>query len=192
MSEYIKIILKIVWGVLIMYWFILGMNNKKKSYQEPIYKRFVFYWLPFFIATYLLGPGEWFGHSLIRENFVPHTDLVGIIGLIFCVAGVVIAIWSRYLLGKNWSASVQKKENHELISTGTYRFVRHPIYTGILLIFLGNAIIVGDYRGLIAVAVILISFWFKLIKEEKWLLEIFGDKYLEYKKETKALIPWLI
>jgi protein-S-isoprenylcysteine O-methyltransferase Ste14 len=143
-------------------------------------------------ATYLLGPGEWFGHTLLRENFVPHTDLVGIIGLIFCGVGVTIACWSRVQLGKNWSLSVQQKENHELISSGAYKIVRHPIYTGLLLMFFGTSIIVGDWRGLIAVAIITASFWVKLRKEEQWLIEVFGDEYVEYKNRTNALIPWLV
>jgi protein-S-isoprenylcysteine O-methyltransferase Ste14 len=140
----------------------------------------------------LLGPGEWFGHSLIRENFVEHTNLVGGIGLLISFMGLLIACWSRYLLGKNWSLSVQKKENHELIKSGPYSILRHPIYTGILLIFIGNTIIVGDYRGIIAVLIVFISFWFKLKKEEKWLIEIFGEDYHNYKKTTKAIIPYLL
>lgn len=94
--------------------------------------------------------------------------------------------------GKNWSLSVQKKENHELIKSGPYSILRHPIYTGILLIFIGNTIIVGDYRGIIAVVIVFISFWFKLKKEEKWLTEIFGEKYLNYAENTKAIIPYLL
>ncbi len=85
-----------------------------------------------------------------------------------------------------------KKENHELIKSGPYSILRHPIYTGILLIFIGNTIIVGDYRGIIAVLIVFISFWFKLKKEEKWLIEIFGEDYHNYKKTTKAIIPYLL
>ena len=192
MSEYIKTGLQIVWGALIVYWFISGINSKKTASQESFGKRFVFYWLPLLVAMYLLGPGKWFGHTLIRENFGPHTNLVGIIGLLFCIVGASIACWSRYLLGKNWSVSVQKKEDHELISKGPYSIVRHPIYTGLILLFFGNAIIVGDYRGLLAVVIVSISFWLKLMKEEKWLEEVFGSKYMEYKSKTKALIPMLL
>ncbi len=192
MSEYIKIALWVAWGLLLTYWAISAINSKKAANEEVLYKRFVFYWLPLLLAMYLLGPGEWFGHALIRENFVPHTDLVGLTGLAFCTAGVIIACWSRYLLGRNWSLSVQKKEDHELISKGPYKLVRHPIYTGLLLLFFGNAIIVGDYRGLIAVAIVFASFWWKLKKEEKWLMEVFGTKYLEYKNTTKTLIPFIL
>lgn len=192
MSENIKIGLTLIWISLLLFWIISGRNNKQSIYKESFFKRFLFYWLPLLVAILLLGPGEWFGHSLIRENFVEHTNLVGVIGLSVSFVGLLIACWSRYLLGKNWSLSVQKKENHELINSGPYSILRHPIYTGILLIFIGNTIIVGDYRGIIAVVIVFISFWFKLKKEEKWLIEIFGEKYLSYSENTKKIIPYLL
>lgn len=192
MSEYIKIGLRICWLFVIAYWFISAIGTKKVQSQENLFKRLIQYWLPLIIAILLLGPGEWFGHSLIRENFVPHINFIGNIGLSICVIGAIIACWSRYQLGKNWSLSVQKKENHELIRHGIYRIIRHPIYTGILLLFIGNTIIVGDYRGIIAVIIVFTSFWFKLLKEEKLLLEIFGNEYLIYKSKTKALIPFIL
>ena len=130
--------------------------------------------------------------TFLRENFVPHNNLVGIIGLSFSAFGAGIACWSRYTLGKNWSLSVQKKESHELIQDGLYKYVRHPIYTGLILLFIGNTLLVGDYRGIIAVIIVFISFWFKLKKEEKLLTETFGKRYLEYIAKTKALIPFVI
>lgn len=192
MSEYIKIGLKITWLVVLTYWFISWFGAKKADYQETFFKRFVQYWLPLIIAILLLGPGDWFGHSWLRENFVEHTNLVGVIGLAISVIGAIIACTSRYLLGKNWSLSVQKKENHQLIQDGIYKIVRHPIYTGLLLLFIGNAIIVGDYRAIIAVLIVFVSLWLKLKKEEKLLSEIFGTEYIEYKNQTKALIPYLL
>ena len=192
MSEYIKIGLHLTWLTLLSYWLISGIRAKKVKSQESILSRFFQYWLPLITAALLLGPGKWFGHSLIRENFVPHSNLVGIIGLSICVSGAIIACWSRYLLGANWSLSVQEKESHELIQQGMYKIVRHPIYTGLLLLFTGNAIIVGDYRGIIAVGIVFISFWWKLKKEEKVLSAIFKQQYTDYQKKTKALIPFLL
>lgn len=114
------------------------------------------------------------------------------IGISISVIGAIIACTSRYSLGRNWSLSVQRKENHQLIQTGIYKIVRHPIYTGLLLLFIGNAIIVGDYRAILAVLIVFISFWLKLKKEEKLLTETFGTEYKEYKNRTKALIPYLL
>jgi protein-S-isoprenylcysteine O-methyltransferase Ste14 len=70
--------------------------------------------------------------------------------------------------------------------------VRHPIYTGLLLLFLGNAVMVGDWRGLLAVAIVFASFWRKFRLEEKWLVERFGEPYRLYQSRTKALVPALL
>lgn len=192
MSEYIKIGIKITWLAVLVYWTISGFRAKKVDQQEAILTRFIQYWLPLIIAILLLGPGDWFGHSWLRENFIEHTNLVGIIGLSISIVGAIIACTSRHLLGNNWSLSVQRKENHQLIQNGIYKIVRHPIYTGLLLLFIGNAIIVGDYRAIIAVLIVFISLWLKLKKEEQLLATTFGAKYTEYKKQTKALIPYLL
>ncbi|HFK5528790.1 TPA: isoprenylcysteine carboxylmethyltransferase family protein [Elizabethkingia anophelis] len=192
MSDYIKIGLKVTWLIVLAYWFISGFSAKKVEHQETFFKRFIQYWLPLIIAILLLGPGDWYGHTWLRENFIEHTNLVGIIGLSISVIGAIIACVSRYILGKNWSLSVQRKEDHQLIQNGIYKLIRHPIYTGLLLLFTGNAIIVGDYRAIIAVLIVFVSLWLKLKKEEKILTETFGTKYTEYIKQTKALIPYLL
>lgn len=180
------------WLLLLICWLVLGFSAKKVKQQEGIWKRFAFYWLPLLIAGFLLGPGKWFGHTWLRENFVPHTNLVGVIGIFFCISGAAIACWARILLGANWSLSVQKKEEHELIKNGIYSLVRHPIYTGLLLLFIGNAIIVGDYRAIIAVVIVLISLLYKINKEEELLTNTFGEKYSDYKSKTKKLVPFVV
>lgn len=192
MNENIKIGIKLTWLIVLTYWFISGLRSKKVERQEGLLKQFFQYWFPLIIAILLLGPGEWFGHTWLRENFIEHSNLVGAIGLVIAIIGGAIACSSRYRLGKNWSLSVQKKENHQLVKDGIYKIVRHPIYTGLLLLFIGNAIIVGDYRAIIAVLIVLISFWIKLKKEEKLLAETFGTAYEIYKNQTKALIPYLL
>jgi protein-S-isoprenylcysteine O-methyltransferase Ste14 len=147
------------------------------------------YWLPLAVAVLLLGPGHWFGHSLLREQFVPHGTAVYAAGLALAISGAALAIGSRMMLGRNWSATVQLKQDHELVTRGPYRFVRHPIYTGLLLLFLGNAVMVGDWRGLLAVAIVFASFWRKLRIEEAWLAECFGEAYAHYRARTRALVP---
>jgi len=192
MSDYIGIGLKVTWLFVLTYWVLSGLSTKKVKSQETFFKRLIQYWLPLIIAVLLLGPGEWYGHSWLRENYIEHTNMVGTIGLSISIFGAIIACTSRYTLGKNWSLSVQRKENHQLIHDGIYKIVRHPIYTGLLLLFIGNAIIVGDYRAIIAVLIVFVSLWLKLKKEEKLLIETFGIEYKEYKNQTKALIPYLL
>lgn len=181
--------LRICWLAVLGYWLWSARSAKHAVSQEPLAVRLVAYWLPLVVAGLLLGPGEWFGHSLLREQFVPHTTPVYAAGLGLAMAGAILCIHSRFLLGRNWSATVQLKQDHELIQDGAYRFVRHPIYTGFLLLFLGNALMVGDWRGLLALAIVFVSFWRKLRLEEKWLLQHFGVAYQDYRQRTKALIP---
>jgi protein-S-isoprenylcysteine O-methyltransferase Ste14 len=114
------------------------------------------------------------------------------VALVFVVSGVMLAIWSRVLLGRNWSSVVQIKRDHELVEAGPYRYIRHPIYTGILLAFIGSAIQVGDVRGIFAVLIVLISFWRKLRMEERMLGETFGASYAAYRRRTKALVPGVL
>lgn len=184
--------LKLTWGVLGLYWLWSARNVKRATRTEPIFWRLALYWAPLILAIYLLGPGERFGHSILREQFVPHSTLFESLGLALCIAGVALACYARSILGRNWSSVVQIKDDHELIEHGPYRVVRHPIYTGLLLLFLGNAIMIADWRGLLAVAIVFASFWRKLRQEEKWLSHHFGQPYLEYMQRTSALIPGVL
>lgn len=181
--------LRACWFVVIGYWIWSARRVKAPKRTESLAKRFLAHWLPLIVAVLLLGPGEWFGHSLLREQFVPHTTLVYSIGLALCIVGAALAIWSRFILGANWSAQVQIKQGHELIQRGPYALIRHPIYTGLILLFAGNAVMVGDWRGVLAVAIVTVSFWRKYLLEEKLLAQEFGTSYAEYRKRTYPLFP---
>jgi protein-S-isoprenylcysteine O-methyltransferase Ste14 len=96
------------------------------------------------------------------------------------------------VLGRNWSATVQLKKEHELIVVGPYRWARHPIYTGMLLAMLGTAVAIGEWRGLLAIALVFAGLWFKLRHEEAWMRERFGASYVNYMRRVKALIPGIL
>jgi protein-S-isoprenylcysteine O-methyltransferase Ste14 len=110
-------------------------------------------------------------------------------GALLTGAGVGLAILARWHLGTNWSGTVTLKEGHELIRTGPYRAIRHPIYTGILLALLGTAIAFGEVRGLVAFAVAWGSFYFKARREEAFLTQEFGEKFGTHAKETGMFLP---
>jgi protein-S-isoprenylcysteine O-methyltransferase len=107
-------------------------------------------------------------------------------------AGLALTIWSRLALGRNWSASVTYREGHALILKGPYRYVRHPIYTGLISMISGTAIVVGSVGGLIAIVVFILGTWWKLKKEEALMTQYFPDEYQHYKSRTKALIPFVL
>ncbi|MDR6644260.1 MULTISPECIES: isoprenylcysteine carboxylmethyltransferase family protein [Rhodanobacteraceae] len=191
-EEWLKHGISLAWWVLLAWWIWSAWGNKTATRGEPWLTRLTLYWLPLVVAFGLLGPGEWFGHTWLREAILPHTVPVFAVAFAFAVSGVALAIWSRVILGRNWSSVVQIKHDHELIETGPYRYIRHPIYTGILMAFIGSSIQAGDVRVILAVAILFASFWRKLRMEERMLGETFGDSYVAYKRRTKALIPGLL
>jgi protein-S-isoprenylcysteine O-methyltransferase Ste14 len=105
--------------------------------------------------------------------------------------GVAISIWARLALGSNWSGVVTLKEDHELIRQGPYRWVRHPIYTGILLSFAGTALIEGRLRGWLGFAMVWATFYFKARREENFLRQEFGEGFEEHTRKTGMFLPKL-
>ena len=104
-------------------------------------------------------------------------------------AGVAVAFWARWHLGTNWSGVVTLKEGHELIRTGPYRRIRHPIYTGILLALFGTMLEIREVRGLIAVAIVWISFYVKARREDSFLAQEFGERFREHAQHTGMFLP---
>jgi protein-S-isoprenylcysteine O-methyltransferase Ste14 len=111
------------------------------------------------------------------------------VGAALTAAGLLFTVWARVHLGTNWSGTVTLKRGHELITSGPYAFVRHPIYTGLLLAFLGSALARDEWRGVLALALVALALWRKLRNEERWMREQFGDAYSAYSKRVAALVP---
>jgi protein-S-isoprenylcysteine O-methyltransferase Ste14 len=180
----------IVWPfiVFLAFWVISATSVKKTAERQPSWKWFS-YWifsligiiLLFFLATTPIFDIPLIQHSLLLESF----------GFLIEILGLCIAIWARITLGSNWSASVTFKEKHELIIKGPYKFVRHPIYTGMLTMFLGAAIYLGVLAGFLGFVSFFIGFWIKSREEERMMAKHFPKEYAKYKKNTKALIPFV-
>ncbi len=128
----------------------------------------------------------------LNRRLISHTDWVLAIGAVICVFGLFVTLWARWTLAGNWSSDVTFKHNHELVKTGPYRFVRHPIYTGLLVMALGTAISAGRLRCWLGLVVVGIGFWIKLRQEERLMLRHFPDEYPAYRKQVKALVPFII
>jgi protein-S-isoprenylcysteine O-methyltransferase Ste14 len=176
-----------LWILFALYWLVSALKRKKTKQREAIGQRLA-YILPLVCVFYLLyNPRSdiaWLG-----TYFVPHTLEVQWGGVAVMVFGLGIACWARVHLGTNWSGVVTLKEGHELIRTGPYRNVRHPIYTGILIGFLGYAIVGGQVRGLIAMAAVWLSFFIKARREEEFLAQEFGPKFEEHTRHTGMFLP---
>jgi len=110
------------------------------------------------------------------------------IGLALWVAGLALAIWARLYIGSNWGSPMSKNDDPELVTTGPYHAIRHPIYTGIIVAMIGTSLATSLY-GLIAVAVLGGFFVYSALTEERNMAETFPDTYPPYKASTKMLIP---
>ena len=129
----------------------------------------------------------------LRQRVSPRSDIALLwTGLILTAAGVGFAILARFWIGRNWSGTVTIKEQHELIQSGPYRIVRHPIYTGLLLAYLSTAIVHGELRGFVGFCLLLLGFGLKLRMEETFMIQQFGNAYLDYKRRVKALVPFVV
>ncbi|HUB67505.1 MAG TPA: isoprenylcysteine carboxylmethyltransferase family protein, partial [Candidatus Methylacidiphilales bacterium] len=176
-----------LWLAWIAYWLVSATGNKTIVRRESPGSQ-LSYKLPLLIGGLLLTIYHWPGHWLSRPFlFPPH--ILFPLGAILVVLGLGFSVWARVHIGGNWSGIVTLKKDHQLIRTGPYRWVRHPIYTGILLALLGTVLAIGQWRGLIALGFMTCGFIRKLRIEEQWLGEAFGPEYDAYKKEVSALIP---
>jgi protein-S-isoprenylcysteine O-methyltransferase Ste14 len=119
------------------------------------------------------------------------SPVAGGIGAALFVCGLAVAIWARVNLGRNWGMPMTTKEEPELVTSGPYRFVRHPIYSGLLLACLGTAVLT-NIVGLVIVAALAASFYYSALVEERNLTAAFPDAYPSYREHTKMLIPFVL
>jgi protein-S-isoprenylcysteine O-methyltransferase Ste14 len=176
-----------LWILFGVYWLVSAFKRKKTKQRESWTQRFP-YVLPLVVAFYLLSRPE-AHYGWLGARFVPASDAAGWVGVLLTAAGVAIAFWARWHLGSNWSGVVTLKEGHELIRSGPYRTIRHPIYTGILLALLGTAVAVGEVRGLLALAIAWLSFYIKARREESFLTQEFGPGFAEHRRHTGMFLP---
>jgi protein-S-isoprenylcysteine O-methyltransferase Ste14 len=120
-----------------------------------------------------------------------HSPVLGAIGAVIFTAGIALAIWARVHLGDNWGMPMTEKAAPELVTSGPYRLVRHPIYTGLLMAFLGTAL-VTNLLGLIIVPILGGYFYYSASVEEKNMTQAFPDAYPAYREHTKMLIPFVV
>jgi protein-S-isoprenylcysteine O-methyltransferase Ste14 len=118
------------------------------------------------------------------------SGLAGAIGVACCALGIGLAVWARVHLGRNWGMPMSRKQDPQLVTSGPYAFVRHPIYTGIILAMLGSAIAVNPF-WLIPLIAIAIYFVVSARREEAYLITQFHDEYRAYMKRTKMLLPFV-
>lgn len=180
------LITNVCWIIFLLYWVVSSWSVKPT--QERVggiggywhYVSIVLAVLLFNIPVYPL-----------TLSLVSRSAGIAILSSVFAISGLAIAIAARRTLASNWSGSVTFKQNHTLITRGIYQYVRHPIYTGVLLMFLGTALLVGTLGAVIGFLVLFFTFWFKLKQEEALMERHFPREYPAHKRRVKALIPYV-
>jgi protein-S-isoprenylcysteine O-methyltransferase Ste14 len=182
-------IVMICWLVFIVYWAISAIGVKKKAAGKTGRLR----WLLTRCLLIVVVIAFFRLRAFVPLRHVAHAlpffqiQAVRIIGAAITVLGLAFAIWGRRHLGGNWSARATIQIGHELVTSGPYRFVRHPIYTGIWIMWFGAGLV--NIIFLVIFALIALIFFSRIPKEEAFMMELFPNQYPAYRATTKALIP---
>jgi protein-S-isoprenylcysteine O-methyltransferase Ste14 len=178
-----------LWATWGGYWIIASAFAKPVRRRESAASR-ASHVVPLVLGAVLLASRRLPG-PVLDARFLPRGVTWVWLGLALVAGGLLFSVAARMHLGGNWSGTVTLKHDHTLTRSGPYRFVRHPIYTGMLLAVLGTAVAEGEWRGLVAFAAVLVAFLRKVRIEERLMLETFGEEYARYRREVPALVPWV-
>ena len=179
----------VLWLAWLAYWTVAARNVKTTRRRESWASRLSTVVL--IVLAALLFAVRSRNLPWLNARFVPPTMAFHWLGLLVTALGLAFAVWARVHLGRNWSGTVTVKDNHELIRSGPYGLVRHPIYSGLLLAILGTAIAFGEWRGLLGFGFLTVAFVLKLRREEGFMGENFPNEYPRYRAAVPALIPFV-
>ncbi len=182
----------VVWLGWVLLWLVLARNVKATVRRQPMLPRLVNMSL-LFCAAALLWAQRIPVTSLMRR-FLPGSQwpFWAALGAILTLVGLLFTVWARVYLGRNWSGVATLKADHELITGGPYQWVRHPIYSGLTLAFLGSALAIGQWRGVLALVLAVVAIVQRIFVEERLMREQFGAAYDAYAQRVRALVPGLI
>jgi protein-S-isoprenylcysteine O-methyltransferase Ste14 len=182
--QVIDIVIGVAWVVFWVYWLAASVGTKSGRTR---WGQFAGFRVALLLIVLLL-----LRLRLLRgQHSVNHDLLLGGIGLALFAAGLALAVWARVYIGSNWGMPMTQKDDPELVTTGPYHLIRHPIYSGILLAMIGTAVAVSVY-WVIAVAVLGVYFIYSATQEERYMSERFPDAYPTYRRSTKMLVPFLL
>jgi protein-S-isoprenylcysteine O-methyltransferase Ste14 len=180
-------LIRAAWLVFLLYWIFASRSVNKIKEREPAGSRLTR--LAVIAATLLLLNTDLGSTGFLHWRFVPFTRSMPWVGAILTLAGVSFAIWARLHIGRYWSGTVALKVEHELVRTGPYAHVRHPIYTGVLMMLGGTALAIGRYGALLAFLLLLADLIWKSRKEEALLAQEFGAAFEEHRRHTGFFLP---
>jgi protein-S-isoprenylcysteine O-methyltransferase Ste14 len=176
-----------LWLAWLAYWMIAATRAKRTRYRDsPAFQ--VPQILLMLLGFYLLSTERLFFGPL-GERFVPTEAAFLAVGIALTFAGLALAVWARFHLGRNWSGGVRISLDHELIRSGPYARIRHPIYTGMLAAAFGTSIVVGCWHALLGAGLATLGFWLKARREEALLAREFEAKFEERRRHTGFFFP---
>ena len=176
----------LLWVAFFLYWAVASRNQAPTKSGESSASTLIHQVLLAGAMLLLLFPTAVPG---LRGRFLPATPLWVVVGGVVQAAFLLLGVWARRHLGSNWSAEVRIAVDHQLVRSGPYARIRHPIYTAMLGMFVGTAIASGTLQSLLAVLVLAIAYWRKTALEEGVLQQTFGADFTAYRQSTWALIP---
>jgi protein-S-isoprenylcysteine O-methyltransferase Ste14 len=176
-----------IWAAFGVYWVAVGIKSKEsQTHESPAYRFLRLGILALVFALLFWGRTS---IGILGRRFVPASEWISFVGFAAALAGLGVALWARVHLGQYWSDKVVLKVDHQLIRSGPYAHMRHPIYSGVLLAVLGTALVGGEWRGLLAFGVLLINYSIKAKKEDQILSRQFGEAFREHESQAGFLLP---
>ncbi|MGA2563521.1 MAG: isoprenylcysteine carboxylmethyltransferase family protein [Steroidobacteraceae bacterium] len=178
-----------LWLLWALYWLVSARSLKAARQRESLISRLAFLVVMLLAATLLLSGHHrlrWLQAQWISGGWTRYWIAVALV-----VAGLSFSVWARRVLGGNWSGTVSVKVDHELVQTGPYRRIRHPIYTGLLLAVFGSGLAAGRLYGVAAFLLVALALWWRQRVEERWMAAEFGERYERYRRSSWALVPFV-
>jgi protein-S-isoprenylcysteine O-methyltransferase Ste14 len=188
MTEATGLFIVYCWAGWLLYWVAMAFRTKRTVERGGFIEYRI---VGGILILALLGAGRIL-HISTHSHAWRTTLALGILTDLIVLAGVAFTVWARVTLGSNWSGEVTFKQDHELIESGPYALVRHPIYTGLLLMALGTAINDGRAFALAAFVALCGAIAWKARQEERIMSRHFPDAYPQYRRRVHAIIPYVL
>lgn len=179
------------WIIFAAVWTIAAFATKRTVYKQSLAAR-LGYTIVTAAGAFLVFASSSKQWTPLSITLLSPTLTKAVAAAFLCMFGLAFTLWARMTLGGNWSGRVTLKENHELIERGPYRIVRHPIYTGLMLMLLATALLIGRAGAFAGCLVVFAGFWIKLLQEERLMMRTFPDQYAAYRRRVKRIIPFVL
>ena len=190
MKTFFQALIPALWVLWLAFWVLAARKAKQTTRQESSGSRLLHH-IPMIVGGALLAAPHILGSDM-EGRFHARTFDWFLVGLALVVLGLGFSVAARIRLGRNWSGTVTVKQDHELIQSGPYALVRHPIYTGLLLALAGTIVAIDRWRALVAVPLLVGGIVYKISVEEHFMRAQFGEAYARYRTRVKALVPFVV